>query len=167
MPPGYDVDGSRESRAQNSNLASILGPQVPWPFLAFDPQRHSEVDHQMSTEGPPVRGGEHMRMGPSARDPARNLPPVWTYHGCCDSELERVRGEEAGLVCGSAPRRCPWEGGGGKMVTTDFRASHLPAHLVLLFSIQPDMCCSHLPQKGQGCGCGYGNIPSGFWLSPI
>lgn len=103
-----------------------------------------------------------MRMGPSATDLTRNLPAVWTYHGCCDSELERARGEEAGLACGSAPRRCPWEGGGGKMVTTDFRGSHLPAHLVL-----PDVGCSHLPQKDQGCGCGYGEIPSGFWLSPI
>lgn len=97
-----------------------------------------------------MRGGEHVRMGPSARDLARNLPAVWTYHGCCDSELERVRGEEARLACDSAPRRCPWEGGGGKMVTTDFSGSYLPAHLVLLFSIQPDVGCSHLPQKRPG-----------------
>lgn len=41
-PPDYNVDGSRESRDENSNLASNLGPQVPWPFLAFDPDADND-----------------------------------------------------------------------------------------------------------------------------
>lgn len=43
IPPlDYNVHGSRESRDENSNLASNLGPQVPWPFLAFDPDADND-----------------------------------------------------------------------------------------------------------------------------
>lgn len=70
---------------------------------------HGETDNQMSTEGPPVIGGERARMGPTPRDPARKLvspdPPMAL--GLCDSELERgleVRSQGPGLAWASALR---------------------------------------------------------------
>lgn len=107
-------------------------------------------------------------MGPGTRDPAGSLPVVRTHHDCCDSEPERISGKEAGLGWRPAPEDgAPGRGRGGEMVTTVLRGSHLLPHLVVLLSIQPEMCCRHLLKKDLGWGCGGGKIPAGLWLSSV
>ena len=163
-PLGYNVNGSRVSRDQNSNLASHLGPQVPWPFLAFDPQTlitiPSEANNQMSTKGPSVRGGEQVRTGPSAKDPGRGQPPglecIQSWRG-----LALRRQPQLGAV---PPKKVSLRGLG--MVTTVHRGRPQPLHPRCCFLFSQRCAVATSPRKDQGWGCGCGTIPAGLWLSP-
>lgn len=143
------VPESQERRIQIWPLTldlKSLGPS--WLLIQTLIMIPSEADNQMSTKGPPVRGGERVRMGPSAKDPGRGKPPGLDLPRLMYSELERVSSEKAASSWGSDPK----EGVPGRAGNGDNRGHPPTTASALLLPVQPEMCCSHLPPERPGVG---------------